>query len=492
MADSPKLPSTSDSTGYAPYSVTAMLAAGLAGLFAVFLVILGLIAFWNTQHFVQPLMLAMPMIALVLSFAGRRQIKSSEGTRIGYPLCNFAWWVAMVGGMGYAAYLLGIGFAVRTDAAAAVKIWSEHVAKSNLTDANDAEFYEAFRGVAPTGRQMSISYKSPAAIADTQKVWKEDLVIFRQIDVMRIAHRNKGAFEIVPGGLSQWVREPSGALNCTMNAVMKCPEGHFELTLQMMQDKNSQQEMTWQIVLQPQGFVKSAKLTNYGFLIRDLETAAATYVYQDMLPVFSFGGQNAIVLPTFAGPMSKSPHALSLIQKSFGRMAAIGGAGFVHPEPNDFSAQIATQFFTPLDNSEASAEKVRELYLSIWRGTRSSSSLGRISPPGTIIAENRDTAPVLTLTDKLATIKVPIELQVPNGESSQTGARGAAILVCDDPTLFQKLKDARAAAASETPVEMQERSSEFLTVPWKLSKFESDMKPVKKPTAPGGGPPGPQ
>lgn len=485
MADSPKLPSTSDSTGYAPYSFTAMLAAGVAGLFAVLLVILGLIAFLGTQHFVQPLMLAMPMIALVLSFAARRQIKSSEGTRIGYSLCNFAWWVAMIGGMGYAAYLLGIGFAVRTDAAAAVKIWSDHVVKAELNNPNDTEFYEAFRGVAPPGRQASISYKSPTAIADTQKVWKEDLVIFRQVDVMRIAHRNKGAFEIVPGGLSQWVREPSGSLNCTMNAVMKCPEGQFELTLQMVQGLNSQQEMAWQIVLQPQGFVKSAKLTNYGFLIRDMETAAATYVYQDMLPVFGIGGQNAILLSTFAQPMGKSPHALSLIQKSFARVVAIGGSGFIHPEPKDFSEQIVNQFFTPLDRSDASREKVKSDYSSVWRG-------GRISPPGTIIAENRDTAPVLTLTDKNATIKVPIELQVPNGESSQTGPRGAVVLVCDDPTFLLKLKEARVAAVSETPMEMQERKSELATIPWKLLKFESDMKPVEKKQAPGGGPGGPQ
>ncbi len=485
MADSPKLPSTSDSTGYAPYSVTAMMAAGLAGLFAVLLVILGLIAFWNTQHFVQPLMLAMPMIALVLSFAGRRQIKSSEGTRIGYPLCNFAWWVAMIGGMGYAAYLLGIGFAVRTDAAAAVRIWSDHVEKAELYDPNSAEFYEAFRGVAPTGRQSSISYKTPLAIIDTQKTWKEDLVIFRQIDVMRIAHRNKGAFEIVPGGLSQWVREPSGSLNCTMNAVMKCPEGHFELTLQMVQALNSQQELVWQIVLQPQGFVKSAKLTNYGFLIRDMETAAATYVYQDMLPVFGVGGQNAIMLPTFAGPMQKSSHASSLFQKSFSRIVAIGGPGFVHPEPKDFPEQITAQYFTPVDRSDASRERVQREYASVWRG-------GRLTPPGTIIAENRDTAPVLTLTDKMATIKVPIELQVPNGESSQTGARGAVVLVCDDTKFLQNLKETRATSLSETPVEMQERKSEFLTIPWKLSKFETDMKPVEKKQAPGGGPGGPQ
>ena len=486
MADSPKLPSTSDSTGYAPYSFTAMLAAGLAGLFAVLLVVLGLIAYLGKQHFVQPLMLAMPMIALVLSFAARRQIKSSEGTRIGYPLCNFAWWVAMIGGMGYAAYLLGIGFAVRTDAAAAVKIWSDHIVKADLTDPNDAEFYEAFRGVAPPGRQSSISNKTPAAIANTQKEWKEDLVIFRQIDVMRIAHRNKGAFEIVPGGLSQWVREPSGSLNCTMNAILKCPEGQFELTLQMVQGLNSQQEMAWQIVLQPQGFVKSAKLTNYGFLIRDMETASATYVYQDMLPVFGIGGQNAILLATFTEPMGPSPHALKVIQKSFGRFAVIGGMGFVHPEPKDFSEQIATRFFTPLDRSDAARERVqREQFLSVWRG-------GRISSPGTIVAENRDTAPVLTLTDKIATIKVPIELQLPNGESSQTGARGAAVLVCDDPTFLLKLKEARAAAVSETPVEMQERKLEFLTIPWKLLKFESDMKPVPKKQAPGGGPGGPQ
>ena len=488
MADSPKLPSTSDSTGYAPYSFTAMLAAGVAGVFAVSLVVLGLIAFLSTQHFVKPLMLALPMVALVLSFAARRQITNSEGTRIGYSLCNFAWWVAMIGGMGYAAYLVGIGFAVRTDAAAALKIWSDHVVKADLTDATNTEFYEAFRGVAPPGRQASISFKTPAAIAETLKEWKDDIVIFRQIDVMRIAHRNKGNVEFVAGGLSQWERDVQGqGMTCTMNSLMKCPEGQFELTMQMQQSLNSQQELAWQIRLPAQGFVHSAKLTNYGFLIRDMETTAAALVYQDMLPLFGVIGQNAVLVPTFAEPMTNAPHGLRLMQQSIGRVAAMGGPGFVYPEPKDYAEQIAMRFFTPADRSDPSRERLqRDQFLSVWRS-------GRITPPGSIITENRDTGPILTITDKIAELRMPIELQMPNGATAQTGARGAVVLVCDNPTFMLKLKEARAAAASESAMEMQDRTLKFENIPWKIVRIESDMKQVSKKqpqSAPGGGGPG--
>ena len=488
MADSPKLPSTSDSTGYAPYSFTAMLAAGLAGLFAVSLVVLGLIAFLGTQHFVQPLMLALPMVALVLSFAARRQIANSEGTRIGYSLCNFAWWVAMIGGMGYAAYLIGIGFAVRTDAAAALKIWSDHVVKADVTDPTNTEFYEAFRGVVPPGRQASISVKTPAAIAETLKEWKDDIVIFRQIDVMRIALRNKGNVEFVAGGLSQWERDVQGqGLTCTMNALMKCPEGRFELTIQMQHALNTQQELTWQIRLPAQGFVHSAKLTNYGFLIRDMETTATALVYQDMLPLFGVIGQNAVLVPAFAEPMTNAPHGLKLMQHGIGRVAAMGGPGFIYPEPKDYEEQIAMRFFTPTDRSDPSRERLqRDQFLSVWRA-------GRITPPGSIITENRDTGPILTIPDTLAELRMPIELQLPNGATAQTGARGAVVLICDNPTFLLKLKEARVAAASESPMEMQDRTLKFETIPWKIVRIESDMKQVQKKqpqSAPGGGPPG--
>ena len=42
-----------------------------------------------------------------LAFAARRQILSSEGTKAGLPIATAAWWVAVVGGLGYLAGLSG-------------------------------------------------------------------------------------------------------------------------------------------------------------------------------------------------------------------------------------------------------------------------------------------------------------------------------------------------------------------------------------------------
>ena len=75
-------------------------------------------AFLAKKPLVQAELLALPAIGVVLCFAARRVIRNSEGTRTGENLANTAWWICVIAGLGYAAYLLAIDFAIRRDAKA--------------------------------------------------------------------------------------------------------------------------------------------------------------------------------------------------------------------------------------------------------------------------------------------------------------------------------------------------------------------------------------
>src|SRR5438093_1247197 len=113
---SPALASTADPTPYVPVSWLAVAAFSVAGLFVVTLLALGGFAFVNKKPLLMGELLVLPVIAIVLSFAARRAIRNSEGTRTGEKLAANAWWLSVVFGLCYVAYLFAIDFAIRRDA----------------------------------------------------------------------------------------------------------------------------------------------------------------------------------------------------------------------------------------------------------------------------------------------------------------------------------------------------------------------------------------
>src|SRR5437879_3514558 len=115
-APTPALASTADQTPYLPISWMAVAADTAAGLFLTALTALGIAAFWGKKPLIIPELLILPVIGGVLSFAARRMIRNSEGTRTGERQANAAWWTCVVVGLGYAAYLFAIDYSIRREA----------------------------------------------------------------------------------------------------------------------------------------------------------------------------------------------------------------------------------------------------------------------------------------------------------------------------------------------------------------------------------------
>src|SRR5262249_3163627 len=60
-------------------------------------------------------LLLVPVTGLVLSIIARSHIRNSEGTRTGVGLANASWWVCMLGGAGFAAFLAANDVALRQE-----------------------------------------------------------------------------------------------------------------------------------------------------------------------------------------------------------------------------------------------------------------------------------------------------------------------------------------------------------------------------------------
>lgn len=478
-APAPRLTATGDPVGYAPYSITAILATILAGIFLLALLILGGAALVGGQQLVEPLLLVMPLAVLVLAFAARRQIANSEGTRVGLNLCNFAWWVAVLGGCGYAAYLVGRMIGVQQDTKDALAVWMAKLQKADPIDTRNPDFHQAYQMTIDTGRQKSLEAKTTAEIELAQRGFHDDnpgsigITRFRQLDLVRVLQRNRDfnpqfTFE----GLQTWQQDQSG-LRCKSAGTLRVPEGEFKLGFDMM--RQIVDKPTWRVVAPAGGFVISAKLTKYGQMLAEMEFVGRNLVQSSFLTTFTGLPQFRPRLPmAFSQPVG-TKESLQYYARANAECAALGILGTVRPEPAGYETLIKSQFFAPIIRADAAKDgDPRERFFAAW-------SEGRIVPASIILNETPDQFPLTTITEKSVELRVPIEIQQPRMESSQAAARGAAILVCDDPEFLAKLNELRRAAATETPTDPGPPVSVTLSVPWKIVRITSDMKTATMP-----------
>jgi hypothetical protein len=492
MADSPRLAATNEPNTYAAYSLMSIIAVGVAGFFLVLLVVFGGLAILTKQQFIEPLLLVPAIAAFVLSYAARREIENSEGTKTGINLCDYAWWIAVVGGLVYTAYLIGRNYAVRDDVAAALKQWLQSAGKADIVDTRNADFHRAFQQTMPPGRQYDFLATTPKAIEDKQKAFREDFqnqsgwVRLRQSDLFRTLYRNKNFQpKLEFAGLQNWQQDSSG-IRATVMGSVTTPEGEHLIKMDMIQ-QIADTRPVWQAMVPAQAnFIQSARLTKYGQMVRDLEFVGTMIVWRSMLPILSqpsvpplwkFEGQFPSVWQQVTQPSKKQEQdSTTLILAPATTRAAVAGAGsWVTPFTPELDAALKTKHFTPILYADSGKEaELRDQFLAIIKA-------GRITAPGGILKEPADQGAIMSITDTLIELRVPVEMQLPRTESSMSAARGWAVLAIDDAAFLKSLNDARQAAATETldaiPTTVEDDKRPI--PPWKLVRFESDLKVIQ-------------
>ena len=485
MADtSPRLPSTptADATPYAPYAVLAIAAVGVAASFAVLLLVLTSMAFFSKQRIVEPMLLAFPAVALVLTYAGRRQVLNSEGTRDGLFLCTLAWWLAILCGCGYAAYLAAIQFSIKSDTTRGFNDWAKNLKEVDLSDPKNLAFYRVFVGSNEPEKQANFK---PNDVDSMWKLQRTPAAALRQSDVVQVANRNRGALDIEVTGMESWEQDQTG-LKARISVRFKCAEGEFETRFSMI-GKNVGGEQKWGVVVNPGGNFLGAgvRVTPYGQRVHDVTFAGYYFVQQAFLPALEGRAELSTLIDTFAQPQQATyPFNANVLA----RLAGIGALAYLRPEPPGYMEKVAA-FFSPVDKGDPVREaEQRRSFLTAWRS-------GIIAPAKRIMTMNPDSDPILNVKPDYLELKVPVEIGTPGNEAAQSAARGHVVLRLDDPATLREFNKLREEAPAGPLAEMQMRTPPPGSVPWKIVRIESDMKMVTDrqqsgPGGPGGGAPG--
>jgi hypothetical protein len=477
----PALPSTADPIPYVPVSWMAVAAIAVASLFVAILLVLGLVAFREKKPLIQPVFLALPAIGVVLSFAARRLIRNSEGTRTGENLANNAWWICLVAGLGYAAYLLAIDFAIRRDARSELERWVENIKTAEETSVNTA-----FLRTREPGQRSTIR---PDDTAQIKGRFRDDYLGFEQCDLVVLAQRNKGACEFTPGAVKEWSTR-AGGVDCAYSGVLKCPEGQFPVTVALRGMEPTGTEAAgrqWMVMFNPaSGYVArdQMSLTKYGWLMQVLEESGAQFGNQ-----FITGLRNGPwIIPYIYHSMiiveSQPPAGYWVLAAgtASARMAIIGGLGAATPYTSDYLAlSFPDQFYRTPGGGSPSAEQ-RAQFKLVWEAAG-------VVPTGTRLRNSPDTHSIVRVTESRVEVSVPCELSLP-GQDGTSAARGRLIVVSGDPGLIGEIKQLRAEAnpdigTTAPPADLVQRNYK-----WRIVGLESDMVKIQmqRPGEPGAPP----
>jgi hypothetical protein len=116
--------------------VLALVSFGLAALYALFMVVGGIIALATRQPFLLPAWWwLLPVAFILVGWVARNQIETSEGSLSGMALARWAIGLPLVIALVYGAYYAATYFAVTRQARAFAKKWLEHVQKGEVEEA---------------------------------------------------------------------------------------------------------------------------------------------------------------------------------------------------------------------------------------------------------------------------------------------------------------------------------------------------------------------
>ena len=476
MAESTKSPvlgSTADAEPYVPIAGMAVAAASMAAIFLLVLLVLAIDGVVRKKPPIVWELLLLPVVTMILCFAGRRIVRTSEGTRtgtaMGVDLITSAWWGALVTGLGYFAYLLAIDYSVGRDAEAESRRWVEYVIQDDAVHAFDRTLQPGSR-IWPDEAKM-------------KRLHRDSLLAFRQTDLIRLAARNKGLCQFAPGGLREWTYKPNG-IECAYAGTVKCPEGSFPITvyLKAMETGAGSEGTTgrqWQVQFTPGGFIARERitLTAYGWAVTELEKRGRS-VGRDFINTLNRApGMQPYVFAGFAKPDADSAAWTLAGLSAPSRMSVIGGLGAGLSVWPDYRSALGGSFFRgPQDTELTPAQK--EQFSAIWTTT------GAV-PAGTRLRMGFEMADLISFAEGAIEVRVPLELPLSN--LNDTVARGMVVVACTDSGLIAELNQLRSSANADKAE--SDAPALFRTTPaqWRVLRLESDLvanSPKKQ--APGG------
>lgn len=465
----PKLtPTASNQPDYVPISWTAVASLIVACLFVFLLISFAIFVNIRNQPLVEPWLLVLPITAVVLAFTARKQIDSSEGTRTGLVYAKYGWWIAVLAGLGYSAYLLAIESTVRSDAQREFQNFIKLVQEIDPEDPQHPKVYEAcLRIVAPGQRGQVRNRSNPQ---EMERVFREELARFRQLDVTRIIGRNREEVELSNFGVQDW-KQTANKIECTLSARMTSPEGVHTLVIPMQAtiDKGIRQ---WQVVAPANGFVRKRSLTRLGWLMEAIENSGRGFLFE-FLNILSLPEEQPTAYIGYVNPNTTPAASGTLLSTSWGRGALAGGPAGLPPRPVGYSDNVDKLFFM------ADGSRPNETNLAYFRSCWDN---GLITMGGYTMEDNPDVNPILRINESDIELSLPIELRLGGLQNTAEAARGKLLIRAKDPeviALIEAAKKEQSTALTEEPPDdlLPKR------IPWRVINIRSDLRliPIRSP-----------
>lgn len=485
-------------TNYAPLSWMAAAAFGVAALFALVLIFLAYFAFRERKPIIEPWLFVFPILGIVLAFAARRHIRNSEGTRTGMEWASIAWWICVVGGLSYFAYLRATEFTISSDTDKQFAAWSDNLKKSDPNAANDLALSAAFYQTLPPAQRGAFTANNTT---EMQNRFGPDMVTFRQNKLLMMLQRNPDRAEIVAGGLQQYQQTP-GKIECSLSALLKTPEGEFPIVIPMVATvTNGKRE--WQISAFD-GYVQDSPgtlRTPYGWLVQWLEGTArasaeqfiatlSARTLQDGFPVAVPEGILAqpVAHDVFGTHKLTKPIGDRIVFSAMERAKITGALGLFWPTSPEYARDLRGPLFVqiPMPDGKMLPDAGRGDFLHCW----DNAGFDTIAMAGRNIVTTTDKNALIRFFPDRVEASIPIELKVPKSDPKGSAALGRLVLTLDDPAALAELSEARELGLkgekTATPKDFQKPSPK-----WKVARIESNLKVIRAPAGPGGGPGGP-
>lgn len=497
MADAPKLNSATDATAgkYAPLSWLAVLSLVVAVVFVVVLLAVGWLSYKAGQPLLERWLFIFPAVGIFLAFIARRQIRNAEGAATGEGFANAGWWICVVVGACYFAFLTATEWAIRSEAERVTVQWAEKFGQGNPDDALDTAVRDAFAKTLDPG--------SPVA-GNTQAMYVPQNALpytsFRSSPLVVVWARNRDTAQFVPNGLKEWNLSPDGKLTCTVAATLKCAEGEFPVTvpLQGTTDPNNRAAgRTWQVLPSPRaGYLEldTAPRTKYGWLVAALDYRAQEAVGRlcDTLRLPEPFGPS-LAADGFVSGRHDAAFTEAMSKGLDERVTLIGPTclivGPTEP-PDTFFARGDGKPMTDDEFKRPDGATVRGGLTSlreVWQSpTATKFHLTYSQKAGWRPAEMAPRHGLVVLSDPTqAVFKVAVDFQPKGPLRNDFAGRGLfttgrVVVACDDLAVMKDLADAlaeakagRAPLIKDPPDDVQNRKFRF-----RVLRIESDLLPV--------------
>jgi hypothetical protein len=242
-------------------------------LFLVLLIVLVLSSVNSRQPMLSYELLVLAAAGVILAAIARSQVRNAEGTRTGLRLASYAWWVSMLGGAGFAAYLFANQWVLeRKSGQTADDFFKELQAGRTQQAFHDYMIPPEDRGRADPEDPAK---PDPVARARFEQAYAGNGYLnLKHHDLVRLFARNPNAVQVERIGLRDFGQE-LGKLRAAHTYRLRCPEGTFEVQVGLIASEARRGGLRWQIPAHPAPGITPlsvSELSQYGRLVLDLQT----------------------------------------------------------------------------------------------------------------------------------------------------------------------------------------------------------------------------